>query len=291
MASTDPNKILRAKVNLSTGRFMIETQEPLFDPLKIEYEEGGITLRVDGDITTIRAECKSHSHLEKLVTVVFHVFPSVLNLYFPDAPYPLYAWGSVGSAKFRLEYEPTEVIGSVTTTTKKLQEEHVIGAWKWTPAVFTEPRLVIGFQYFHTACRLLSVGHNRFEFLAEALLNFSKCLQALCGEKRDLVRSKLIELGYNKRDIEGRFLPAMVLRDKFDVAHVSLSVLSRDQLQVLHRYADTAEQGFRDMLKRLMQAYDEGRYSLPKSGIGKLSPDKQKTLRILADNIRNVVDK
>jgi hypothetical protein len=92
-------------------------------------------------------------------------------------------------------------------------------------------RLLGGLVYFQTGCRLLAAGRNRFEFVAKALLDFAKTLQSLFGESRDDVRSGLTNLGlFEEADIEAKLIPALILRNEFDVGHVNLTVLSRDQL-------------------------------------------------------------
>jgi hypothetical protein len=68
--------------------------------------------------------------------------------------------------------------------------------------------------------------------------------------------------GYTEEEIEGKFITAMVLRSEFDVSHVSLSLLTRGQLAVLHRYTRVAEPAFRDLLKRVIARVSDGTYSL-----------------------------
>jgi hypothetical protein len=132
----------------------------------------------------------------------------------------------------------------------------------------------------------LAAGHNRFEFMAEALLNLAKSLQSLFGQVRDDIRAGIDKLNcFSNAEIEGKFLPAMVLRDQFDVAHVSLSMLDREQLRTLHDYTDLAEDSFRMLLKTILTRVESGEYALAADPGSSLSGDKQAILRKLRENI------
>jgi hypothetical protein len=143
-----------------------------------------------------------------------------------------------------------------------------------------------GLYYFHTGCRLLSAGFNRFEFMAEALLNFAKCLQSLFGDSLDKIRTELARLGsFDPQEIEGKIVPALVLRNEFDVAHVSLALLTRKQLKLLHGYTQLAEAAFRDLLRAVLEKIAQGEYALPPDSPPMLSSKKESVLRRLEKSI------
>jgi hypothetical protein len=122
--------------------------------------------------------------------------------------------------------------------------------------------------------------------MAEALLNLAKSLQSLFGQVRDDIRAGIDKLNcFSNAEIEGKFLPAMVLRDQFDVAHVSLSMLDREQLRTLHDYTDLAEDSFRMLLKTILTRVESGEYALAADPGSSLSGDKQAILRKLRENI------
>jgi hypothetical protein len=155
----------------------------------------------------------------------------VLNVYSLEAPYATHAWGRIGEACFQWVFEPTEIVASTKVTSKKNQEKLATRSWRLVARAANSRRLLGGLVYFQTGCRLLAAGRNRFEFVAKALLDLAKTLQSLFGESRDDVRSGLTNLGlFEEADIEAKLIPALILRNEFDVGHVNLTVLSRDQL-------------------------------------------------------------
>ena len=148
-------------------------------------------------------------------------------------------------------------------------------------------RLMGGLHYFHMACRLLAAGHNRFEFMAEALLNFSKSLQSLFGESRDDIRAELKKLKvFTDDEIEAKFITAMFLRSEFDVAHASLSTLNQDQLKTLHKYTNIVEGAFRKLFEDLLEKVEKGEYTLPPDVKPVLKREKRKILEIIKRNIK-----
>ena len=126
------------------------------------------------------------------------------------------------------------------------------------------PRLQAALAYFYRAERLLESGHTPWEFAAEAVLNFSKCLEVLFppegdGKTRDAVRNGLSVNGVSKDDAETWFLPALALRSELDVAHVKLAVLDKAHIETLARYTQGASPHFRNLLKHLLDGMVGGR--------------------------------
>lgn len=277
---------VKARANLSTGRFVLEWDKPLFDPVTASVRVADTTFEINGNVVTVRSRCTSQQDLHDLLSAVFYAFPAVLNVYFPDAPFPTHAWGQIGSARFNWIFEPTEVRSSTTVTSKGNQERLTTDSWRYVAVVAETPRLMAGLYYFHVACRLLEAGNNRFEFMAEALLNCAKCLQSLFGQSRDDVREQLTRLGkYSEAEIEGKFMPAMVLRDEFDIAHVSLATLEREHLRVLHAYTHLTEPVFRDLLGTILTKILSGEYTLPDDTPRSLTRSKERIISRLANNI------
>ena len=238
-------------------------------------------------MVSVRSRCTSEQDLADLLAAVFYAFPAVVNLYLPDAPFPTHAWGQVGAAEFNWIFEPTEVRASCTVTSKENQEHLITDSWRYVATVAQSRRLIGALYYYHVACRLLAVGHNRFEFMAEVLLNLAKSLQSLFGQSRDNVRAGIEQLNcYTNAEVEGKFLPAMVLRDEFDVAHVTLSMLESEQLRILHDYTNLAEDSFRELLKTVLTRVGSGEYALAADPGSSLSGDKQAVLRKLRENTK-----
>ena len=64
--------------------------------------------------------------------------------------------------------------------------------------------------------------------------------------------------GVLRRASPKMFLPAKALRNEIDVGHVSLALLTRRQLGIIHAYTDAAEGAFREMLDRVLDAVAAG---------------------------------
>jgi hypothetical protein len=278
---------MQARVNLSTGRAVVESKKPMFEPVTASIAIAGTDFEVNKNVVSVRSQCTSEQDLTDLMAAVFYAFPAVLNLYLPDAPFPTHAWGQLGKARFHWIFQPTEVVASCTVTSKENQEHLITDAWQYVAVVAPSRRLIGALYYFHVACRLLAVGHNRFEFMAEALLNLAKSLQSLFGQSRDEIRAGIEQLNfYSHSEIDGKFMPAMVLRDQFDAAHVTLSMLSREQLRTLHDYTNIAEESFRKLHKAVLTRVNGGEYVLPADSRFSLPAEKQAILRKLRKNIK-----
>ena len=122
-------------------------------------------------------------------------------------------------------------------------------------------------HYFYVASRLSQEGSIAGEFLPEVILNYSKVLEVLFppsgdGQTRDAVRRGLTELEFTDSEIEADYLPIMALRNEIDVAHVDLSLFKREQLTLIHSYTEYAEECFRILLSRVLNAIEEGNFTV-----------------------------
>lgn len=281
-----------ARFNATTGRTAMEKQDgPLFEPLDVSLKLLGISVRVAGNNMSVESHCTSLTELHQLVTALFHIIPSVLNLHIPDSPVITQVTGEVGGQQFKWNYDPTELRLSTVVTSKEGQEKIVVDSWL-NLTLFDDGsnrRLMASLHYFHNACRLLEAGFNRFEFLAEAVLNFSRSMQAIFGESRDNVREEIHKLEkYSDDEIEARFITALVLRSYFDVAHISLSVLDREQLQTIKNYCRIAEQSIRKLLQSVMESIADGTYVPREDTPPTLSKDKAAILKTIRANLDGV---
>jgi|GEM_PF-1680033 len=277
---------MRARSSPSTGRFFLELDEPLFPPLSARSPAGTEVFSIDGHEVSVESRVQSLEEVANLLGALCYVFPAILNLDLPDSPYLLYAWGQIGEAKFQWHFHPEELQASVKVTSKELQEQYVVRSWAQVSLVRRSSRMFMSLHYFRMACRLLIAGQNRFEFMAEAVLNLAKCLQSLCGESRDDVRVVLGQLGVSSQEAEALYLPALFLRSSFDVAHVSLTQYNPEQLRTLHNYVDLAESAFRRLLKTALELFERGDFKLGSSTGGGSSPEEARFIKTLGDNVR-----
>lgn len=245
--------------NMNTGKYYVESKRPLH-PLRVE-EKGEVSVVLQGNCLTLKGIACDLDYIAQLLEAVYYLLPVLLNVEFFDPPYIERADGKIGSVAFRWELEEWPIW--TYTTTQDKQEERFRTAWHRFLRVSRDGdarRLVAALHYFHTACRLGRAAETPGEFMAEALLNYAKLLEVLWGNSREEVRNGLRCLGYSDEEIEAKFIPAIVLRNQFGVAHPLTSMFTREELNVLHRYADRAEGEFREMLSKLLEAYDSGEF-------------------------------
>ena len=187
--------------------------------------------------------------------------------------------------------------GELWTTTQDSQTQRLRDAWRRLQVIASSDnrrlvrRLVAALSYFHVAARLERVSASPGEFLAEALLNYSKVLEVLFSPSRDSVRLELGNLGFTPDTIDRDFIPVMLLRNAIDVAHVSLTLFTPEQLHTLHRYADRTERSFRDLFSRLLMRLDAGTLVLPEHEIHGADADTLAIIDTVAKSLATLGDR
>jgi hypothetical protein len=256
----------RVFFSANTGVHYAESTPPLA-PLDVAIEDEIRTIRLTGKTLTVSQRIESMQELEQLITSLYFVLPPLLNINFADPPYIERVDGVIGQHGFR--WELAEWGMEFHTTDQEKQEAHVTTAWKRI-GLLSEPtrrRLIAGLHYFHQACRLSRASATVGEFLAEVVLNLSKCLEVLFppkgdGRTRDAIRSGLRTLGIADRDIECNFLPAVALRNEIDVGHVELGLFTLQQLKVIHQFTERAEGAFRRMLDQILEQVESAKFEV-----------------------------
>jgi len=193
---------------------------------------------------------------------------------------------TVGGSEFAWIYAERQ--SEFDATNKERQEDRFRQAWEQLASLLpSENRhLFASLQYFLTACRLERAGVTPWEFMAEVLLNYAKVLEVLFpgpdGKTIDAARAGLAELGFSSAHIEKWFIPALALRSNLDVAHISLGTFRTDQLEVLHSYSESAEDQFRDLLRRVMRRVEDGNSTVPSYLDSGPSRDADRIIRRMA---------
>lgn len=262
------NRAVKAQAlfNANTGEHTIKSETPI-PPLEAKYVVPGEWMELNGSVMTVSKKFATLHDLEGLVETVAYVLPALVNVSFYDPPYVERVDGAIAGENFRWEMRDWKMQFGISTQGD--QEEKFIKAWEriGVLAKGTRQRLAAGIHYFHVACRLSRSSFTAGEFVAESVLNLSKCLEALFppvgdGNTRDAVRDGLRALNYPDDEIESKFLPTMALRASVDVAHVGLCIFKLEQLKVIHEFVDRTETAFREMLERLFSAIEDGEYEI-----------------------------
>ncbi|MBD3293609.1 MAG: hypothetical protein GF393_11850 [Armatimonadia bacterium] len=219
----------------------------------------GNRLRIEAHFETLNA-------LDEVVQSVYFAIPMLLTVEFADPVYVERVGGTIGGVPFRWELDDWRM--DFHMTTPELQEHRVLASWERFE-VLSKPgnrRVVAALHYFHVSCRLIRAGNTPWEFMSEAILNFSKVLEVLFppqtgdGKTINAARAGLSALGVSETDADRCFIPAMCLRNQIDSAHVDLSLFTRQQLATLHAYTQVAEDAFRGLLRELLAKSQRGEY-------------------------------
>lgn len=254
-------------INANTGRWLGQSNPPL-EPLMVTVESSGSKFVLNGEELRYDFKCNDVNELEGTLTALKWLFPALLNLEFGDPPLVIYARGLVGDTAFRWEHKPEEWRINMRIVSSEKLEQHVADSFLNLSLFndFTNRRLAAALYYFHVAVRLTVCGDSPWEFMSEAILNFAKTLEILfvvSGSSNDDIRRELRKIGYDEAEIEGDFMPLLILRSQLDVAHPRVAIFKSGDLNVLYRYVAQAEERVRDVLRRVLLKVADKSYAIP----------------------------
>ena len=257
----------KALFDANTGRHFIQSEKPL-TPLEVVIDESPIrVVKLKGNVLTIQTRCDSLEEINQLIEALYYGLPILINIEYIDPPFVRLVEGKVGKIQFRWELKDWRA--EFETTTQEEQEKKFSKSWLRL-SILSNPanrRLIAALHYFHTACRLIASGNSPSEFMSEAILNFSKVLEVLfpaSGEQKslDAARSGLKQLGYSDQEIEAKFIPTMSLRNAVDVGHVTLALLTMDEIRTVNAYTEIVERFFRELLQRIIECLEVGSFTI-----------------------------
>ncbi len=267
--------------NANSGRMQVQSEPPL-KPLNVRVQEDNVIFELKMNKLHLVASCHDGTEFENILRTFYHGFPALLNIEFPDPPVPVLLEGSLGETKFRWEHKQATFF--CTSKTKDALEQHIVDSLN--NIQFLGGRLLAAVQYLHTASRLIVSGQSSWEFMAESILNMCKVLQVMFGESMDSVRKHLNELGYSLDEVEGDFIPIMVLRSHFDIGHAQVVIPQSEQLQILYNYLSISENKMRQLIKRVLNRVAEDSYRFPKQQYLGFEREKQTKFNKLIDMIK-----
>ena len=276
---------VQLKGNKARGTFATHLEEPLYPPLKFaqlfdENDAHQSEISAYGNVLAIKFMCSSLENLMSRIVLFENIFPAMLTVFVPDAPYVVKITGTLAGRKFFCGYDADVFRVGTVVATAEGQQENICNSYGMMLVSYGKSRLSMGFYYFYQGCRLLSAGNNQFEFSGEVILNFTRALQSLFGESKDKVRTGLRGLGYDDKEIEGKFFPLFELRNNFDSGHNSLRILEVEDLDLIHEYVREVEEWMRELMKSIIKRV-KGRRSLsiPVDPNTELSGEQKRVLR------------
>jgi hypothetical protein len=282
---TVPGHETKISFNPHTGKtgviptYLFESIEVVF-----EWEGENVQLEMRGNKLYATCKCKDLDELNGYVTALHYIVPILLNIEFKQPTVVISTQGRVGDLFFR--WELANLKSKFDVATKESQEKLVIDSFKKLSLVCDLPnrRLAAALYYFYTAKRLVEAGNSPYEFMSEVVLNYSKVLEVLFAHSektRDDVKNELLtSFGYNENEFDLKFKPIMLLRNEFDVGHVSIELFDQEQLSTLYKYLEFTEADLRELLKRVISKVGEGNYCLKRNSDLK-DMDKQKIMNRL----------
>jgi len=288
---TSPGRtVVRARkasvvINANTGRWQAKS-DPSLEPLEALYDMPQSSVSLAGDILRYTFQCNDVAQLESTIAALKWIFPPLLNLMFSDPPIVLYVRGKVGDAKFRWEHRPEEWQIQMRTVTAEQLGKHFLESFE-NLSLFNgilNRRLAAAISYFHIAVRLNVCGDSPWEFMAETILNYCKCLDILFARTKntyDDARQELRALGYTDDEVEGDFVPLLILRSWVDIAHPKVAIYKSDDLRVLYKYVSQSEDCIRELLNRIITKSKSGTYSVQQDADLSLDDDEKKDMHRL----------
>jgi hypothetical protein len=274
------------KYDMPTGRIRAKSNPPL-DPIDVVISSPDFIFKLKGTKLTIQFECEDLTQAKGVLETYSLIFPAILNTYFADPPVIKKINGKLGKIPFFYGHEKTEFVFMLQT--QEMVEQSVVDSLN-VLKLFNfnrNRRLAAALCYFHTSSRLIVAGNSDWEFMAEAVLCMSKSLHILFGEGIDDVRKGLQDLGYKDEEIEGDYVPILILRNHFDVAHPRLSVFKSDQLKVLYSYLSKSESNFRDLFYKMLKLLVEGKINIAQKDNLQMNKGDQKRFDRLIETMRS----
>lgn len=267
-------------MNFNSGRCLAHSRPPL-ERLKVTLENPPERMVLDGDEVRYEFPCQNITELEAAALTLQWMLPPLLNLAFADPPTVERIDGFVGEVPFGWEHKFEDWrINIRTVTAEQLQKhfEKMLDSLHLFDGVKNR-RLAAAITYFHVAARLNVCGDSPWEFMAETILNYAKAMDILFKTSKDSMddaRRELAKLGYSTEEVEGDFIPLLILRNWIDVAHPKVAIFKPAHLKVLYHYMAAAEENMRELLMRIMAKIEDGSYALRQDGDLRLDGEEER---------------
>ncbi len=255
--------IMRFDANTGRWYFHAGTQP---EPVHATYHEtGGVLLTVEGNVVKCVFVAQTLDDISEVADALLYGIPMMFSARLPS---PCIVESLVGQAPdgafgyeffqlcFRVPIVRQDEINAQAAAA--LKDLTLLGRAEHT-------RIHAALIYFHRAERLLDAGHTPWEFMAESVLNLAKALESLFpgGKTRDTVRQGLAGYGFSAEDIETWFVPVLALRSNLDVAHVKLALLTKEHIEVLTQFVESAATQFRSLLLCVLEDALAGKSRVP----------------------------
>lgn len=245
------------------------------------------TLEIGGNILSLALNCENGRDFGILVYLAKYLVPASLSLELWESVFVKRISGTCEGRPFKLRLATYGNLMSVIRpgdVTKRINRafENLK-----TLRLIQSPRLKAALHYYHTACRLTAVGETVWEFVPEIILNYVKILEVLFGSCNESIRRQLRSLGYDADRIETIFIPILLLRSHFDIAHARLSSPQKINIPEVAKFILNIESQMGDLIRKVIQKSESGEFELLSSGLcSEYSDAEQKAWDEINENIK-----
>jgi len=283
--SSKQNFFINGKRNIShynanNGRHYFISKPPL-QPLQDRFIwDTDYDVKISGNIFIISGTIGDWNYFINLLEIFHYIFPTILNVNYPETPFVIRTSGSIGNIDFGWELMQQTLLW-LKESEENLKTE--IQKSFLDLLIFDNGlnrRVGAGLKYYYNACRLIDSGNGPNEFMAEVILNLAKSISVLFpgGDgSRDIIRHHLTQLDYTEDEIETKFIPLLLLRNHFDVGHAFLSLISQEDLKLLYEYLKNIKEDFRELFHRIIERLIKKTYEIDQVESLELDNDKKRT--------------
>ena len=239
---------------------------------------------MDGGDFSVDYAAKTLQGIVNQLELLRLIVPATLSLFTPLPVVVTVTSAKVDDAEFHLIYKDSNALVDVLTVP---DYRSVIAQGIGVIDTILSPKchtLLASVHYVHAALRLSAIGNTPWEFTAEILLNCVKVLEVLFGNQRDVVRSGLQQLEIPQNEIDGIFVPLLLLRNELDVGHAKVADIPAEHRATIYAFAETVPQAVRELVRIAIRFTQSGRWK-PRN-VEKAKTDDEKGLMETVQNMQ-----
>jgi len=249
--------------------------EPI-EAIKSNLTAGSLRAEWAGNKLTLKDKVPSMENANRLVLSANQILPAVLSFRLRVFVWIKEFLVDINGSAFRLETAHHR-FGITIATTEHNQNEAIKAVNDWGNTKEHSLRLIMAMYYFRQAKRLAALEPDRQSMTAEVVLNLTKAIEVIFSSKRDRLREKAREWGFDSDFIEQKIVPLFLIRNELDVAHVASAPLTSEQHQSLIDFASMALSHVYTLLSRIVELEKSGQVVLNLISTS-LDNDKEKLL-------------
>jgi len=245
------------------------------------------SLEIAGNVLSLVLNCENNRDFGGLVYFARYLAPASLSLELWESVFVKRISGTCEGRPFKLRLATYGNLMSIIRPGDVAK--HINRAFENLNALrsIQNSRLKAALHYYHTAHRLTAVGETVWEFVPEIILNYTKILEVFFGNNRENVRQQLQVLGYDTNKIETSFIPILLLRSHFDIAHAKLSSPQKIDVPDIAKFILNIETIMGDLIKKVIQKSESGEFELlPSDRCSEYSDAEQKEWDGINENIK-----